>query len=304
MPLVRLDGRSVIEVAGPDAEHLLQNIVTTDLAALPEGVAKPGALLTPQGKILFDFLVWRTGPESFALECRADVADDFARRLTMYKLRAKADITKRDQGVAAVSWRDDSVGSGSDSTSSGTASASSSIDSTGAAPVPDTRFPDALDVRRLWGGFSGDGGGADEWTRLRIRHGVAESGTDYELGDAFPHDVLLDQNGGVGFRKGCFVGQEVVSRMQHRGTARRRILIVEADSDLPPTGTPVLIEGRPVGSLGTVLGQEGLALVRIDKVKDAMDAGQSIIASDVALRLSIPPGMSFSFPQTPSGEDA
>jgi folate-binding protein YgfZ len=58
------------------------------------------------------------------------------------------------------------------------------------------------------------------------RHGIAESGTDYALGDAFPHDVLLDQNGGVGLRKGCYVGQEVVSRMQHRGTARRRVLIV------------------------------------------------------------------------------
>ncbi len=304
MPLVRLDGRSVIEVAGPDAEHLLQNIVTTDLAGLPDGVARPGALLTPQGKILFDFLVWRTGPENFALECRADVADDFARRLTMYKLRAKAEIMKREQGVAVVSWRDDSVTSGSDSTASGTASASSSFDSTGAEPVRDTRFPDVLDVRRLWGDFSSDGGEADEWTLLRIRHGVAESGTDYELGDAFPHDVLLDQNGGVGLRKGCFVGQEAGSRMQHRGTARRRILIAEADADLPATGTPVLVEGRPVGALGTVVGREGLALVRIDKVKDALDAGQAITAGDAALRLSIPPGMGFSFPQAASDGDA
>ena len=304
MPLVRLDGRSVIEVAGPDAEHLLQNIVTTDLAALPEDVAKPGALLTPQGKILFDFLVWRTGPESFALDCRADVADDFARRLTMYKLRAKAEIMKREQGVAVVSWRDDSVTSGSDSTASGTASASSSIDSTGAEPVRDTRFPEVLDVRRRWGAFSSDRGQADEWTRLRIRHGVAESGADYELGDAFPHDVLLDQNGGVGLRKGCFVGQEVVSRMQHRGTARRRILIAEADADLPTTGTPVLVDGRPVGALDMVLGHEGLALVRIDKVKDALDAGQAITAGDVALRLSIPPGMGFSFPHAASDGDA
>ena len=79
---------------------------------------------------------------------------------------------------------------------------------------------------------------------LRIAHGVAESGIDYALGDAFPHDVLLDQNGGVGFRKGCYVGQEVVSRMQHRGTARRRVLIAAARSALPAPGTEIVAGGR------------------------------------------------------------
>ena len=70
----------------------------------------------------------------------------------------------------------------------------------------------------------GEAGDAAAWHGLRIANGVAESGADYQLGDVFPHDVLLDQNGGIGFRKGCYVGQEVVSRMQHRGTARRRTL--------------------------------------------------------------------------------
>ncbi len=303
MPLVRLDGRSVVNIAGPDAEHLLQNIITTDLAAMPEGVAKPGALLTPQGKILFDFLISRNGPDSFELECRADVADDFVRRLTLYKLRAKAEISKQDQEVVDVSWRGDPAGSGDDSRTSRDDSPASTSAST-EADVLDARFPSALDVRRLRVSPSDAAGQPDAWTRLRIRHGIAESGTDYELGDAFPHDILLDQNGGVGFRKGCFVGQEVVSRMQHRGTARRRILIAEGEADLPESGTPVQIEGRPVGTLGTVLGREGLALVRIDRVKAAMDAGQPIMAGDVALRLSIPPGMGFSFPDTASGEDA
>ena len=74
------------------------------------------------------------------------------------------------------------------------------------------------------------------WQALRIAHGIAESGSDYALGDAFPHDVLLDETGGVGFKKGCYVGQEVVSRMQHRGTARRRVLIVSAQAALARAG--------------------------------------------------------------------
>jgi folate-binding protein YgfZ len=127
---------------------------------------------------------------------------------------------------------------------------------------------------------------------------VAESGGDYALGDAFPHDVLLDQNGGVGFTKGCYVGQEVVSRMQHRGTARRRVMIVTASDDLPPAGSEIRTGGKPIGALGTVSGRHGLAIVRIDRVKDAIEAGQTIEAGDVALELSIPEWARYTLPET------
>ena len=89
------------------------------------------------------------------------------------------------------------------------------------------RFP-ARRSRERYGGNPGGMRDAGAGMRFRIANGIAESGADYALGDAFPHDVLLDEIGGVGFRKGCYVGQEVVSRMQHRGTARRRVLIVSA----------------------------------------------------------------------------
>jgi len=308
MPVVRLDGRAVLDVNGPDAEHLLQNIVTTDIAALPAGVAAPGALLTPQGKVLFDFLLSRAADDGFAIECRADIADDFARRLAMYKLRAKAEIRKREQTVVTVTWQAESAPSSEDSsashTTSGQVQADSAPSADGSTALRDARFAERLAVRRSYAIDADASADISEWTRLRIDNGVAESGSDYALGDSFPHDVLLDQNGGVGFRKGCFVGQEVVSRMQHRGTARRRILVAEGDADLPPAGTPVLAEGRPAGALGTVLGRHGLALVRIDKVKAAMDAGVPVTAGDVALQLSIPPGMRFTFPETVAGEEA
>lgn len=280
MPFALLQDRAVIVVSGPEAEHFLQNIVTVDLDVLKDSEVKPGALLAPQGKILFDFLISRIGPDAFRLECRAQVAEDFHRRLLLYKLRTKAEITKPEQKVVTVAWQDDSSASGIDSTT-----------------LNDTRFA-AGNVKRSYGATNTDeSGDPDAWHAFRIANGVAESGLDYQLGDAFPHDVLLDQTGGVGFAKGCYVGQEVVSRMQHRGTARRRVLIASAETALPAAGTELTVEGRPVGTLGSVSGKQGLAIARIDRVKNAVDAGKTILAGDVPVTLAIPGWAKFTFPE-------
>jgi tRNA-modifying protein YgfZ len=284
MPFALLKDRALISVSGPDAEHFLQNILTTDLDALRIGEAKPGALLTPQGKVLFDFLISRAGENTFRLECRADIADDFVRRLMLYKLRAKVDIAKADQAVVAVAWGDDSTSSPADSNS-----------------VSDKRFTDAA-VTRTYGEL-GNVGDPALWHAFRIANGIAESGADYQLGDAFPHDVLLDETGGIGFKKGCYVGQEVVSRMQHRGTARRRVLIVSAEHPLPAPGTELTVDGRPLGTLGSAAGTTGLAIARIDRVKAALDAGQEILAGRVPVSLAIPAWAKFGFPQETVGAE-
>lgn len=283
MPFALVKDRALVSVSGPDAEHFLQNILTVDLDRLGPGQAKPGALLSPQGKILFDFLVSRAGENAFRLECRADIADDLVRRLTLYRLRAKVDISKQDQAPVTVAWGNDS--------------SPSSVEST----VSDIRFAGDA-VTRRYGAAQGDGD-LTAWNAFRIAHGIAESGTDYALGDAFPHDVLLDQTGGVGFQKGCYVGQEVVSRMQHRGTARRRVLIASADTALPAPGTEIIAAGKALGVLASVAGSQGLAIVRIDRVKDAIDAGQTITAGDVAVGLAIPGWATFSFPQQAGAEE-
>ncbi|ESY79990.1 aminomethyltransferase [Mesorhizobium sp. LNHC221B00] len=286
MPFTLLKDRALISVSGPDAEHFLQNILTTDLDALGESEARPGALLTPQGKILFDFLISRAGENAFRLECRADISDDFVRRLMLYKLRAKVEIAKSEQALVSVAWGNESIASRSDSTA-----------------VADRRFDDESVTRSYAGAAQADDGAA--WQAFRIAHGIAESGADYALGDAFPHDVLLDETGGVGFSKGCYVGQEVVSRMQHRGTARRRVLIVQSELPLPAAGTELTVEGRPVGALGSSAGTTGLAIARIDRVKAALDAGRPILAGDVPVTLTIPAWAKFSFPQeTVSAEEA
>ncbi len=279
MPKVQLEDRAIIAVSGTAAESFLQNIVTCDLDGLGPKEARPCALLSPQGKILFDFLVSRLDSETLLLECRADIADDLVRRLMLYRLRAKADISKWNQTPVVVSWGKDSAASQSESTG-----------------IRDMRFPASANVWRSYGPGMASAG-VDSWTSLRIENGVAESGDDYGLADAFPHDVLLDELGGVGFRKGCYVGQEVVSRMQHRGTARRRVLIVSGERELPPTGTDITVKNRVIGSLGSIMGTMGLAIIRIDRAKDALDAGIDILAGEVAVSVAIPAFAKFTYPE-------
>lgn len=300
MPTATLDDRALIDVTGTDAEPFLQNLITCDLGVLEAGELRPGALLSPQGKILFDFLIGRQ-KDGFVIDVADALAADLVKRLTLYRLRAKVKIGQLDQGVVQIGWQSDSLASQRDSTASRDGSPASEGDSANGTYV-DIRFPPELAVRRRYG-THGPAANAEGWTALRVAHAVPESGLDFAAGDAFPHDVLYDQNGGVGFKKGCFVGQEVVSRMQHRGTARRRLLVAEAASPLPAPGTPVTAGGRPIGSLGTTAGTRGLALVRIDKAKDAMDAGEPILADGVQLALSIPAWARFTFP-TQTAEEA
>jgi len=271
MPSAFLPDRAFVRIAGPDAEHFLQNLITTDLGPLADNELRPGALLTPQGKIFFDFLISRDG-DGFLIDIRADQADAFVRRMSMYKLRAAVTVDLQAENGSTVSWGN--AGDG----------------------VVDQRFALAgTNVRRQPGHVEG-AGDREGYDALRILHGVPESDFDYALQDAFPHDVLFDKSGGVSFRKGCYVGQEVVSRMHHRSTARRRVVIVSADTALPASGTEITIGGKQIGALGTVAGDRGLAIVRIDKAGEAMNAGEPILAGDVPVALALPSWSGLSFP--------
>ncbi len=276
MPSVTLSGRAFLRLSGKDAEPFLQSLITTDLPSLPEGEIRPGALLTPQGKIFFDFLIRRDGADAFLIETTEDQRDTLLKRLTMYKLRAAVDLAVVEGNEATVSW-----------------------DDAEADAARDARFAKAgLDVSRRPGAS-----GSDDpvlYDALRITAGLPEAGRDYPLSDAFPHDVLLDLSGGLSFRKGCYVGQEVVSRMQHRGTARRRPVIVTAESALPASGTELMAGGKPVGTLGSVSGTQGLAIVRIDRAADAMNAGTPITADGIPVTVALPGWTGLAFPEEAS----
>jgi folate-binding protein YgfZ len=273
MPAVFLKDRSLIHVGGTDAESFLHNLITTDIVALGTDEARPGALLTPQGKILFDFMVWRDG-DGFAIETDAGQRDGLLKRLTMYKLRAAVDLAAAAGDGITASWGE-TIGVG----------------------ARDSRFTKAGVTLARRPRKHGDDNVA-LYDALRVSLGIVVSGADFALQDAFPHDVLMDLNGGLSFRKGCYVGQEVVSRMQHRGTARRRVVSVSADAALPATGTEITAAGKPVGTLGSVAGNKGLAIVRIDRAGEAITAGTPLLAGDVPVSLTLPAWSGLSFPST------
>lgn len=272
MPSALLADRRLIRVSGTGAEEFLNNLITADVENLPEGEARAAALLTPQGKILFDFLIWRDGGD-YLIETGVAEQDALLRRLTMYKLRAPVDLKAETVEGVSVFWNETAPTAG----------------------IRDGRFgKGGIDLYRMPGASAS--GDIAAYDALRVEHGIAQSGRDYALQDAFPHDVLMDVNDGVSFKKGCFVGQEVVSRMKHRGTARRRVVTVSAEGALPTSGTEMTADGKPVGTLGTVCGNRALAIVRIDRIADALASGTPLLAETVPVTVALPAWSGLSFP--------
>ncbi|MCX8999071.1 folate-binding protein YgfZ [Rhizobiaceae bacterium BDR2-2] len=272
MPATFLGHRRLIRVSGKECADFLQGLITADAEDLAPGFARPAALLTPQGKILFDFLFWRDG-DGFVIDIDTGSSEAFIKRLMLYRLRAAVDIALLpDEGIT-VFWDEGEMD----------------------GAIEDGRFKVA-GVRVLRKPGRHGEGPESAYRALRIAHGIAMSGFDFALQDAFPHDVLMDLNEGVAFRKGCFVGQEVVSRMKHRGTARRRTVIVSASAPLPPGGTEITANGKPIGTLGTVIGAQALAIVRIDRAGEAIAAGTLILAGDVPVSLTLPAWSGLTFP--------
>ena len=277
MPIALLPDRAVVAVSGPDALAFLQGILTCNLETLREGEARLGALLTPQGKIQFDFLVSRS-MDGFRLDVAAERVADLVKRLGLYRLRAKVSIAAEPTLGVAAAWN-------------GAQTAAETV------RVRDGRLP-ALGERLYFsqGAFSADAT-EDAYHAHRIALGVPEGGRDYALGDAFPHEALMDQLGGIDFKKGCYVGQEVVSRMQHRGTARTRILpIVYRDGPAPEPGTEVTAGARSLGVTGSRAGGRGLATIRLDRLGDALAAGEPVRAGGTVAGLGKPDFASFAFP--------
>ncbi|MET4213575.1 folate-binding protein [Bradyrhizobium sp. LA2.1] len=274
-----LPDRSVVKVAGEDARNFLNGLITTDLDRLKPGLGRFGALLTPQGKIIVDFLITEVPAGhggGFLIDCPKALAGGLATKLKFYKLRAKITVENLDLGVLAA-W------DGQPAAQPDLAFADPRNDALG------TRILIPEDLKQKLSDLIGaELVDAAEYEAHRIALGVPRGGLDFMYSDAFPHETNMDRLAGVDFDKGCYVGQEVVSRMQHRGTARTRSVKVLLDDLSPEAGVSVMAGDKPVGTMGSSAQGKGIALVRIDRVADALDAGQPLTAGGLAVRLAEP----------------
>ena len=305
-----LTDRGVLRVAGAEAGHFLHNLVTCDIDRLAVGAAAYGALLTPQGKIVADFVILRAADDAFVLDVPKAALGELAKRLTLYQLRAAVTVSDRSDEMAVVAlWGAEAAAVPADTAARRPhgSDAAGPADAGGGAVFPDPRLAQlgwraVLPRRRAAALVNGLPGAEADYHRHRIGLGVPEGGRDFGFGDAFPHDADLDQLSGVDFGKGCYVGQEIVSRMQHRGTARRRIVKARGAAALPASGTALVAGGRAVGELGSTDGRDGLALVRIDRVGEARGEATPVTADGVAVELTIPAWARFAWPVTPASE--
>jgi tRNA-modifying protein YgfZ len=277
MKAALLPDRGVIKVAGPDGRKFLNGLVTTDVAKVAPGHPSFAALLTPQGKIIADFIIVEAEPADgggFFLDTPRALARTLTDRLNFYKLRANVMVEDLSEtlGVMAI-WQ------GQGDTEYGLC-------------YPDPRLPE-LGTRCMLPPHLANEAAADLASELvdassyeahRIALGIPRGGIDFIYGDAFPHESNMDQLHGVDFDKGCFVGQEVVSRIEHRASARTRVVPVGFDGPPPEAGVPVMAGERSVGMMGSGMGGRGLATLRLDRVEEALASGISLLAGGIKLQ--------------------
>jgi folate-binding protein YgfZ len=235
---IRLARRGVVRVAGPDAASFLDGLLTIDVARARPDAPAPAALLTPQGKILYELVVHAAEPGSaepgFEIELARQGVEDLLKRLTLYRLRADVEIADRSEDRAVLVAADGRA-------------------------------------RRIGAADEGEDAPAtyDAW---RVGEARPEQGPDYGAGEVFPADVNLDLLGGVDYAKGCFVGQEVVSRMKRRGSIRKRTLVMTVEGAPPPKGAEIVAGDLRLGEALSSAGGKALALVRLDRLAAAAPA--------------------------------
>ena len=289
--------RTVLALSGPDTRSFLQGLVTSDIDKLTPETATYAGLLTPQGKILFDFFLVRHG-DAIWIDCAAAMAADLTKRLTFYKLRAAVEIENMSGtlGVAAA-WGPEQL--------LGLEDAGAAKTLVGGVAFVDPRFGKA-GVRVIAAAESLTGlmseAGCEPATEAdyqahRVALGLADSVHDIGSGEHFPHECNFDQIGGVDFKKGCYVGQEVVSRTEHRSNARKRLLPLVFEGSAPESGTEISGNGKPVGQITSSAGNHALGLIRLDRAQSVIDAEGTLCAGAQTVSLQKPEWARFDVPE-------
>lgn len=252
MPVARLDHRAAVSVTGEDARSFLQGLLTQDVETLAVGEVRYGALLGPQGRLLIELFLYGR-PDGVLIDCLADQRDALIQRLTLYRLRAKAQISADDRPIL-VAW-------GADAPSDW---------------PTDPRLP-GLGHRRIGDGQANASESA--WLAHQLSLGVPDA-RDMKPDADYPIECDLDLLNGIAFHKGCFVGQETTSRMKRRGAIRTRLVPVTFDGLVPAAGTEVLNGDLRAGEVRS--GQDGraMALLRLDRIGGFLTAGDMEVRAD------------------------
>ena len=287
-----LPDRGVLRLSGADVRDFLQGLVTANVEGVASGKAVYAALLTPQGKFLFDFFIVEDSEGRFLLDCEGSRADALVRRLTMYKLRAKVEIENLSASHAVLAlW--------------GGAPAAAPE---GGAIFADPRLA-ALGFRAILprseaGGFIAAAGASEatpeDWHRHRLSLGVGDATQDFEPEKSFPLELNFDELHAIDFKKGCYVGQEVTSRTKRRGSVRKRLMPCAIEGPLPAPGTPVMAGSRQAGTVysGDEAAGRVLALLRLDLI-----TGQTLLAGETELTPEVPDWAGFELGATADAED-
>jgi folate-binding protein YgfZ len=289
MKAALLPERGVVKVAGEDARKFLNGLLTADIDKVTPQKAAFAALLTPQGKIMVDMIVAENPAADgggYFLDVPRALAPTLVQRLNFYRLRAKVIVEDLSEvlGVMAV-W------DGAATSEYGLSYADPRIAALGSrCMLPPHLIADAaadLGATPLE---------ASEYDAHRIALGAPRGGLDFHYGDAFPHEADMDQLNGVDFQKGCYVGQEVVSRVEHRGTARKRVVPVAFEDFAPEAGVRVMVGDVDAGAMGSSARGRGLAMLHLGRIGDALAAGHPIVSGGIALTPVKPDWARFGWP--------
>jgi tRNA-modifying protein YgfZ len=265
MSMIHLPDRGVVKVVGPDAATLLNGLVTNDVTKASQTQAIFAAMLTPQGKYLFDMFVLSDGADGYVLDVSRP--SDFTKRLMMYKLRSKVSIEDMSQTLAVYALLDRQ------------------------APTADALFfqdPRMPGMGHRYIGPIGLGGKQSSYQVHRIELGVPDPSIDLLVDKDFIMEGLFDELHGLDFHKGCYVGQEMTSRMKRRTSVKNKLCRVRYEGDAPQFEAPILADGWEVGRMRTGIAGVGIAMIRFDRARKALATGQKLLAGDVSITLDPP----------------
>lgn len=286
-----LNDRAVIRVSGPDRVSFLQGLVSNNIETISATKSGYGALLTPQGKFLFDFFVYQQDEDSLLIECErgenGQRAAELFKKLRMYKLRAKAELTDVTDSydVIAVFGKDALTNLFKD-TAPGTtgriADGIKAVDPRLSAMGARILLPkNSLAEMAAIGATESD---AESYHKLRVTLGLPNGSEELEVEKSILLENGFEELGGVDFKKGCYMGQELTARTKYRGLVRKRLLPITIDGAAPEAGTIIMNGDKEAGTIRSVHGSVGLALIRLERVGDDAD----LVAGHAKITVNVP----------------